>query len=78
MKRKLDDLDVPREIDNAGPQNENSTFDGMGLDPRLLQGITHEKFASPTPIQSTAIPLALEGRDIFGRFSQKIMRVCIT
>ncbi|KAL9062434.1 MAG: hypothetical protein Q9157_008926 [Trypethelium eluteriae] len=67
MKRKLDDYDAPREVSNGEPSNEVSGFNSMGLDPRLLQGITHEKFASPTPIQSAAIPLALEGKDIIAR-----------
>ena len=71
MKRKLDDDNVPKEVQIRNAQKPVSTFGGMGLDPRLLQGITSEKFAAPTPIQSLAIPLALEGKDILGEKSRK-------
>jgi hypothetical protein len=63
MKRKLDEHDIPKEVqfwDSA------ITFDKLGLDSRLLQAITHEKFSTPTPIQARAIPLAFEGKDILG------------
>ncbi|KAI9681936.1 MAG: ATP-dependent DNA/RNA helicase [Bathelium mastoideum] len=67
MKRKLDESDVPREVENGHSQKKASDFGSMGLDSRLLQGIANEKFATPTPIQSLAIPLALEGKDILAR-----------
>ncbi len=61
MKRKLDDHDVPAEAPSA-----SISFDGMGLDPRLLQAVANDKFSQPTPVQARAIPLALEGKDILG------------
>jgi superfamily II DNA/RNA helicase len=41
-------------------------FSGFGLPPKLLQSLARIQFQAPTPIQSEAIPLALEGRDILG------------
>jgi len=70
MKRKLNENDVPEEV--SSPEvvpvaaTGSKTFTDLGLDARLLQAITKEKFAEPTPVQARAIPLALEGRDILG------------
>ncbi|KAF4631239.1 hypothetical protein G7Y89_g6893 [Cudoniella acicularis] len=69
MKRKLDANDVPApaeevEKNQAPPEN---TFASLGLDSRLLQGIAKQNFQTPTPVQSKAIPLALEGRDVLAR-----------
>ncbi|WP_373357033.1 DEAD/DEAH box helicase [Pseudoroseicyclus sp. CXY001] len=38
----------------------------LGLDPRLAKTLDEAGFKDPTPIQSKAIPLALEGHDILG------------
>jgi len=43
-----------------------SSFESLGLDARLLQAISIEQYAVPTPVQAKAIPLALQGRDILG------------
>ncbi|KAL8822303.1 MAG: hypothetical protein Q9191_006958, partial [Dirinaria sp. TL-2023a] len=67
MKRKLNDEQVPTPTESPATATENSTFASFGLDPRLLQAIAQEKFASPTLVQREAIPLALEGRDILAR-----------
>lgn len=37
------------------------------IDPRLLRALADLGFSRPTPVQATAIPLALEGRDILAR-----------
>lgn len=82
MKRKLNENDVPEEIPAAATTASTTTpsapvaFTDLGLDPRLLQAITKENFAEPTPVQAKAIPLALEGRDVLGMifaFSSKII-----
>jgi ATP-dependent RNA helicase RhlE len=39
-------------------------FNSLNLHPSLLQGIKELGFARPTPIQASAIPPALEGRDL--------------
>ena len=45
----------------------NSTFGALGLDSRLLQAIAKKDWSSPLEVQSKAIPLALEGKDILAR-----------
>ena len=40
------------------------TFDGLGLAPELLRAIGEEGYTEPTPVQSEAIPLVLQGRDL--------------
>ncbi|MBK6541408.1 MAG: DEAD/DEAH box helicase [Flavobacteriales bacterium] len=40
------------------------SFDQLGLNPELLQGIAAMGIHKPTPIQEQAIPAALEGRDL--------------
>jgi ATP-dependent RNA helicase DDX56/DBP9 len=67
MKRKLDANDVPVPTGEVDGQKEEMTFAGLGLDPRLLQGIAKQNFQAPTPVQAKAIPLALDGRDILAR-----------
>ena len=42
------------------------TFEMMGLRPNLLANLKQIGIAEPTPIQSRAIPAALEGRDVMG------------
>ena len=66
MKRKLNADDVPEEVLSTAIPKPNFTFNSFGLDARVLRGIQKEKFSTPTPVQSRAIPLALEGKDILG------------
>lgn len=42
------------------------SFDAFDLDDRIMAGIRSAGFETPTPIQSQAIPIALEGRDVLG------------
>ena len=67
MKRKLDTNDVPVPAEEVARQKDDNTFASLGLETRLLQGIMKQNFRTPTPVQSKAIPLALEGRDILAR-----------
>jgi ATP-dependent RNA helicase RhlE len=47
------------------PENQNNlTFEELGLSPVLLKTITEEGYTEPTPVQSRAIPLILNGRDV--------------
>ena len=41
-------------------------FEMMGLAPKLVARIAEMGLTEPTPIQTHAIPLALEGRDVMG------------
>ncbi|HEX7182080.1 MAG TPA: DEAD/DEAH box helicase [Thermoanaerobaculia bacterium] len=42
------------------------SFTSFGLHPDLLRGVEDLDYAKPTPIQSDAIPPALDGRDVLG------------
>lgn len=68
MKRKLNDDDVPIGVSPEQSNNMEPTFADLGLEPRLLQAIAKHNFSKPTLVQSKAIPLALEGKDILGEF----------
>ena len=41
-------------------------FDELGLDVRLMEGLSYMGFEKTTPIQEQAIPKIMEGRDIIG------------
>jgi ATP-dependent RNA helicase RhlE len=43
-----------------------TTFSDLGLIEPLLRALTAEGYATPTPIQTQAIPLLLKGRDMLG------------
>jgi ATP-dependent RNA helicase RhlE len=42
------------------------TFDRLGLDPSLLRAVRALGYEKPTPIQESAIPAVLAGRDVIG------------
>ena len=44
-----------------------STFEGLSIDPRLIDAVGALGFESPTPIQAEAIPPLVSGRDVIGR-----------
>lgn len=46
---------------------ESAGFSSLDLDARLLRAIAKLGFTHPTLVQSTAIPLALQGKDILAR-----------
>jgi superfamily II DNA/RNA helicase len=41
-------------------------FDHFGLDPRIVATVKGMGYSTPTPIQSKAIPLVMQGRDVMG------------
>mgnify|MGYP000032277075 CR=1 FL=1 len=41
-----------------------SSFSTLGLSAELLQAVTEQGYTEPTPVQSEAIPIVLEGRDL--------------
>ena len=43
-----------------------TNFDRFGLSKNLNRALLDMDFRDPTPIQSQAIPVALEGKDILG------------
>ncbi len=44
----------------------NTSFDGLGIAPRILEALDRMRFTVPTPIQHKAIPIAIEGKDVIG------------
>ena len=66
MKRKLDEHDIPTAVDTKDAPKKPPEFNTLGLDSRLLQAVAQQNFSAPTLVQSQAIPLALEGKDILG------------
>ncbi|KAK3006782.1 hypothetical protein RJ639_017201 [Escallonia herrerae] len=47
--------------------DDKQTFEELGLDPRLIRALAKKGIDKPTPIQRTAIPLILEGKDVVAR-----------
>ena len=68
MKRKRSSTDNTHisPVAECNPDIE-VTFQSLGLDTRLLQGIAKLGFAHPTAVQAKAVPLALDGKDILAR-----------
>ncbi|MFP7724942.1 DEAD/DEAH box helicase, partial [Lysobacter sp. D1-1-M9] len=42
------------------------SFESLGLAPAVLRALTEQNYNTPTPIQSEAIPLILDGHDLLG------------
>src|SRR6187401_2155797 len=40
------------------------SFDALGLSPELVRVVAQQGYTEPTPVQTKAIPLVLEGRDV--------------
>jgi len=54
-----------RPVARRHPENQNNlTFEELGLSPVLLKTVTEEGYTDPTPVQERAIPLVLQGRDV--------------
>ena len=51
----------------AGLADESVTFNDLGLSLPIVKALTSEGINHPFPIQASAIPQALQGRDILGR-----------
>lgn len=66
MKRKLNQDDVPIADSSSIPRPGSLAFENLELDPRLLQAVAKEGFSRLTLVQSKAIPLAIEGKDLSG------------
>ncbi|XAR51401.1 RNA helicase [Bertholletia excelsa] len=48
-------------------QEDEQTFEHLGLDPRLIRALSKKGIEKPTPIQRVAIPLIIEGKDVVAR-----------
>ncbi|KAI5075692.1 hypothetical protein GOP47_0009768 [Adiantum capillus-veneris] len=62
----MDDRKEKLEDEDEG-EDEDFSFEDMGLDPQLLRAIAKRGLSKPTPIQLKAIPLILEGKDVVAR-----------
>ena len=45
---------------------KSGQFNDLGLDQIIVRALDDEGYKNPTPVQSGAIPLLLQGRDVFG------------
>ncbi len=50
----------------AGSGEHYMSFNSLGLSAELIRAISEQGYSEPTPIQSQAIPLILEKRDVMG------------
>lgn len=57
---------VLKGIEPAENKNPANGFYGLGIAPKILDILERIKFKTPTPIQTKAIPLAIQGKDIIG------------
>ena len=46
--------------------SQHHDFDHFGLDPRIVAAVKSMGYSTPTPIQSKAIPIVMQGRDVMG------------
>ncbi len=44
----------------------SNSFDALNLIPQIRKAVAEEGYETPTPIQSRAIPVVLDGKDLFG------------
>lgn len=58
---------LPEEEMQEEEEAEVMSFGEMGIDDRILMAVLQQGWTEPTPIQETAIPLILEGRDILAK-----------
>src|SRR5258708_14074918 len=56
------ETDRPQDIYDPAPVS----FDTLGLEPSLLEGVAVRGWEKTTPIQSAVIPIALAGHDVIG------------
>jgi ATP-dependent RNA helicase DeaD len=54
-------------IDGMSEQEQETTFDDLGLRPELVQALVDLGYEEPTPIQRESIPALLGGRDLLGQ-----------
>ncbi|KAF7443930.1 ATP-dependent rRNA helicase rrp3 [Pyrenophora tritici-repentis] len=65
-KSSAPDAEEEAEPATTGADEVKKTFADLGVREELCDACENLKFKNPTPIQTQAIPLALEGRDVIG------------
>ncbi len=58
---------VSASTDIPEPELEIGNFADLGLAPGVLQAVIDQGYEQPSPIQSAAIPVLLQGRDLLGQ-----------
>jgi ATP-dependent RNA helicase DeaD len=56
-----------KEYTKSEKRNMTKTFEELGLSAQLTKALSENGFEAPFPIQETAIPLVLEGKDVVGQ-----------
>ena len=59
-------VNAPVRLPACTESKDLTTFSDFGLAAPILKALADEGYETPTPIQSQAIPLVLEGRDLLG------------
>ncbi|NRF70126.1 DEAD/DEAH box helicase [Aquincola sp. S2] len=57
-------IDPTLMVDTPADNNNNTSFDALGLAPEILKAIIHAGYPSPTDVQAEAVPVALTGVDL--------------
>ncbi|WP_095274012.1 DEAD/DEAH box helicase [Helicobacter sp. 11S03491-1] len=58
---------MPKEILDNQPIQEECSFEQLGLKSQVLKGVVEAGFTTPSPIQASAIPAVLKGRDVIAQ-----------
>jgi len=53
-------------MEDTTTETNGTAFKALGLAPELLKAVADAGYTHPTPIQASAIPLAITGRDVIG------------
>ncbi|KAF8095905.1 hypothetical protein N665_0320s0033 [Sinapis alba] len=67
---KAEEVEEQRDVIEKEEEQEEETdksFEELGLDPRLIRALSKKGIEKPTPIQQTAIPFILEGKDVVAK-----------
>ncbi|KAK4477435.1 hypothetical protein RD792_016656 [Penstemon davidsonii] len=65
-QQKVEDKPVVA-VEEEQDEELEQNFEELGLEPRLIRALSKKSIEKPTPIQSVAIPLILEGKDVVAR-----------
>ncbi|KAJ4880783.1 DEAD-box ATP-dependent RNA helicase 16 [Raphanus sativus] len=62
-----EEVEEQRDVAEKEEEEKDKSFEEIGLDPRLIRALTKKGIEKPTPIQQTAIPFILEGKDVVAK-----------
>ncbi|CAN8229374.1 unnamed protein product [Cochlearia groenlandica] len=64
LVEKVEEKDV---VEEEEEEEADKSFEELGLDPRLTRALNKKGIEKPTPIQQSAIPYILEGKDVVAK-----------